>query len=203
MKTKLASLLVLTALFLASCTPNNPQPNPSPNTTITSWKFTITINGVTHRAESSSFNVNSNYCVASISNSWSIHPRIIDKTAASYISGDNGELIITIDNPSLGVNSISNCMVLGSWITDAINYSNNGYSLTLNGPMVPNSSGGLGPKIPINLTSLGSAGNGGYNNSQPVKGNYSGTLYFKSSLVPDPGFDTPVTIDINFEAVRP
>ncbi len=33
MKTILSSLLVLTTLFLASCTPNNPQPNPNPSST--------------------------------------------------------------------------------------------------------------------------------------------------------------------------
>jgi hypothetical protein len=44
MKTKLASLFVLIALFLASCTPNNPQPNPSPNNGLNmnvKWSFNL------------------------------------------------------------------------------------------------------------------------------------------------------------------
>jgi len=201
MKTILYSFIALTTLFLTSCTPNNPQPNPSPNTTTPTWKIVATINGVTHKAEGSSLTVNSNYCYASISTVWIITAGISDKSASSYISGDNGTLQFQLTNPSLGINPLSNCAVYGSWFTDIIDFSGSGYSLTLNGPMVPNSIGGLGPKLPINLTSLGSAGNGQFVNSQPVKGNYSGTLYFKSSPTSD--FDIPVTIDIDFEAMRP
>ncbi len=199
---KIYSLIILSTLLissvLTSCNPNNPQPNTS------SWKFKVSINGVSHRAESNTFDINSNYCVATTSSSWTFHSRIIDKTAASYISGDNGELLITIENPSLGINQLSNCVVLGSWFTDvtAVNFFG-GYSLTQNGPMVPNSTGGLGPRLPINLTSLGTAGNGQYANSQPVKGNYTGTIYFQSSIFPNTGFDIPVTLDIEFEAIRP
>jgi hypothetical protein len=181
MKTLLYSFIAITTLFLASCTPNNPQPNP--NSTSTSWKFKVSINGVTHKAEGNTLNLNSNFCAAS--SNWTITGIINDKTAASYISGDHGGFTLNLTNPSLGVNPYL------------------GYSLTLNGPMVTNSSGALGLNLPINLTSLGLAGNGNYQNSQPVKGNYSGTLYFQSSLVPASGFDTPVTIDIDFVAMRP
>jgi hypothetical protein len=202
MKTKLFSCIVLSALLLASCTPNNPQPNPSPNTTTPTWKIVATINGVTHKAEGSSYILNSNHCITQIGGGiWLIDASIIDKSASSYISGDNGGLQFQLTNASLGINPLSNCTVYGSWFSDVTDFSGNGYSLTLNGPMVPNSIGGLGPKLPINLTSLGSAGNGQFVNSQPVKGNYSGTLYFKSS--PTSVFDIPVTIDIDFEAMRP
>jgi hypothetical protein len=32
MKTKIFSFIILTALLITSCTPNNPQPNPTPST---------------------------------------------------------------------------------------------------------------------------------------------------------------------------
>jgi hypothetical protein len=204
MKLRLFSIITLSFIcitsILTSCNQNNPQPNTNTNTASPTWKIKFTINGVTHRAEGNSLNENSNFCYALISNPWIITAKIADKTDASYISGDNGYIQLMLTNPSQGVNPISNCNIGGSWITDAIDHPYNGYSLTLNGPMVPNSNG---PRLPINLTSLGSAGNGGYNNSQPVKGNYSGTLYFPSSLSPVSGFDTPVTINLEFEALRP
>lgn len=195
---------VISILFiLTGCNPNNPQPN----TPASTWKIKATINGVTHRAEGNNWDPllagSSNSCYALISNEWIISARIVDKSAASYISGDNGTLQFQLTNPSLGVNSLSNCVVYGSWLTDVLDFSGYGYSLTLNGAMVPNSNGGLGPKLPINLTSLGSAGNGQYANSQPVKGNYTGTIYVQSSLGTASGFDTPVNLDIEFEAIRP
>jgi hypothetical protein len=201
MKTKIFSFILLTALFITSCTPNNPQPNPSPNTITPTWKIVATINGVTHKAEGTSYIQNSNHCYALISTSWIISAGISDQSAASYISGNNGTLQFQLSNPSLGINPLSNCVVYGSWFTDAIENPFSGYSLTLNGPMLPNSSGGLGPNLPINLTSLGSSGNGNFVNSQPVKGNYSGTLYFRSSSTL--AYDTPVTIDLDFVALRP
>jgi hypothetical protein len=144
MKTLLYSFIALSTLFLASCTPNNPQPNPSPNTTSTSWKFKVSINGVTHRAEGNTLNLNSNFCAAS--SNWAIQGIINDKTAASYISGDHGGFTLNLTNPSLGINPLSNCKVSCSYLSDVIEHPYFGYSLTLNGPMVTNSSGGLRPK---------------------------------------------------------
>ena len=53
-------------LILTGCNPNNPQPN-------TPWKFKVTINGVTHRAEGTIVDANSNQANAKTNNpSWMV-----------------------------------------------------------------------------------------------------------------------------------
>ncbi len=210
MKTKLSTIIILAGLYcssiLTSCNQNNPQPNTNTNTASTAWKFKVTINGVTHRAEGNGHNFNTNYCFESSGfpgQNLLIQAAIIDKTVASYISGDFGGFSITTltTPPQLGVNSLSNCHVNLSWLTDISEYVYfNGYSLTLNGPQVPGSAGGSGIGLPINFTSLGSTGVGLF--TDPVKGNYSGTIYIRSTVGSNV-YDTPISIDLEFEAMRP
>lgn len=208
MKAKLSTIIVLAGLYctsiLTSCNQNNPQPNTNTNTSSTAWKFKVTINGVTHRIEGNGNNYNSNFCAE-----YSTMPvgvlqmggSIKDKTIASYISGDIGGFAITITNPKLGINSISDCYVASEWLNDISENYTLGYSLTLNGSQVPGSGGGSHIMLPINLTSLGITSNGLH--SEPVKGNYSGTIYIQSSIFPASGYDTPISIDLEFEAMRP
>jgi hypothetical protein len=206
MKTKIFSFILLTALFITSCTPNNPQPNPTPSQTNSNWKFKLTINGITTRCEGSSYNINSNYCTlmgtgGSYLGTFSLN----DLTAASYISGALGSASFQLQYPTLGVNPITNFIIaLNPWpnnIPSSFMFA--GYSLALNGTMVPNSIGGSHLRLPINITDLGSPGNNDYITfGNPLKGNYSGTIYVKSDPLTS-GYDTPVTIDLDFVALRP
>jgi len=208
MKTKIFSFIILTALLITSCTPNNPQPNPPPSQTNSNWKFKLTINGITTRCEGSSYNINSNYCIMpGASGNFSGMFALNDQTASSYISGVLGAASMTLQYPILGVNPISN-FYIGStaWINNVLpsnTFMMTGYSLTLNGTMVPNSIGAGHIRLPINITDLGSPGNNDYITfGNPLKGNYSGTIYVKSDNLTS-GYDTPVTIDLDFVALRP
>lgn len=208
MKTKLFYFIALTTLFLASCTPNNPQPNPSPNTTSanSNWKFKLTINGNTYRAEGSGYTPNSNYCmVLGSSGTYVVSYFINDLTAPSFISGSQGSAIMNLEYPVIGVNPIASCNI-GSvpWINNNLPASALffGYSLTLNGAMVPNSIGASHLRLPLTITDLGSPGSNDYITfGNPLKGNYTGTVYMKSNSAS--GFDTPVSIVLDFVALRP
>jgi hypothetical protein len=209
MKAKLSTIIILAGFYctsiLTSCNQNNPQPNTNTNTANTAWKFKVTINGVTHRAEGNGHNFNTNYCFESSTypgQNLLIQAGIIDKTVASYISGDFGGFSITTltTPPQLGINSLYNCLVSLSWLTDiSENIYLYGYSLTLNGPQVSGTAGGSAIGLPINLTSLGSTGVGLF--KDPVKGNYSGTIYYRSTVGSNV-YDTPISIDLEFEAMR-
>jgi len=207
MKTKIFSFIILTALLITSCTPNNPQPNPTPSQTNSNWKFKLTINGITTRCEGSSYNINSNYfTLMGAGGNFSGVFALNDQTADSYISGVLGSAYMALQYPILGINPITN-FYIGStaWINNVLPSVTlmSGYSLTLNGTMVPNSIGGSNLRLPINITDLGSPGNNDFITfGNPLKGNYSGTIYVKSDLLTS-GYDTPVTIDLDFVALRP
>ena len=208
MKTKIFSFILLTSLLITSCTPENPQPTPPPNPTNSNWKFKLTINGNTTHAEGSGYNQSSNYCFASSSGGlFNGVFAINDQTAASYISGVLGSGIFRLEYPILGVNPITN-FYIGSvpWIYNFLPTESGmfGYSLTLNGPQVPNSEDVMGLPLPINITDFGTPGNLDYITfGSPLKGNYSGTIYVKSDWLANSGYDTPVTIDLDFVALRP
>ena len=210
MKTKIFSFILLTALLITSCTPNNPQPNPTPSQTNLNWKFKLTINGITTRCEGSSFNINSNWLIAQASGGiFTVTFSLADQTAASYISGSLGTAGIQLQYPIIGVNPIGvpNYIASEPWITYFPSlppgYLTYGYSSTLNGTTVPNSAMG-NLSLPINITDLGSPGNNDFITfGSPLKGNYSGTIYVRSDPIGGGSFDTPVTIDLDFVALRP
>lgn len=184
--------------ILSGCNPNNPQPN-TPNTP---WKFKVTINGVTHQAEGTIVDGNSNYAGANTTNpSWMVALKISDPTHSSYISGPNGDMLIQIPSPSMGVNN--QCSIGSSWLFDVPDaYWGGGYSLTSGGAVVPNSDYALGVNLPITISDLGSSITA---NSLPLKGSYSGTFYVPSiQNVQQFNFEytVPVNIEISFEAVR-
>lgn len=215
MKTILYIFITLTTFYLTSiltsCTPNNPQPNPSPNTTSanSNWKFKFSINGITYKAEGNNtndYNGGDNFCYASgINGIKDIYMRINTLNSTSYISGGFGAAVITIDNPILGTNPLTSCVLISiPWYNSNLpitSPSYDGYSLTLNGPKLLNSNvTSLGIRLPINITDLGTPGNNdGITFGNPIKGNFSGTIYVKSGGTE---YDTPVTIDIDFVALR-
>ena len=182
-------------LILTGCNPNNPQPN-------TPWKFKVTINGVAHQAEGTIVDGNSNYAAANTTNpSWTVALKISDPTHSSYISGPNGDMLIQIPSPSMGVNN--QCSISSSWLWDVPDaYLGWGYSLTSGGAVVPNSDYALGVYLPITISDLGSSST---TNPLPIKGSYSGTFYVPSiQNVQQFNFEytVPVNIEISFEAVR-
>jgi hypothetical protein len=196
-------------LLLTGCNPNNPQPNPNTTSVNSNWKFKFTINGTTYKAEGNNTNDYSggdNFCYASGTNGIKeIYMRISSLNSTSYISGGFGAAIISLDNPVLGTNPLTSCALISiPWYNNNLpitspNYD--GYSLTLNGPMLPNSNvTSLGIRLPINITDLGTPGNNDeITFGNPIKGNYSGTIYVKSGGT---DYDTPVNIDIDFVALR-
>ena len=211
MKLRLFSIItlsfVLITSILTSCNQNNPQPNPSPNPTSSNanWKFKLTINGSTYRAEGSGYNINSNYCIAQGSGGmYNVAFFINDLTAPSFISGSLGSAVMTLQYPVAGVNPIASCAI-GSvpWINNNLPTAfGAGYSYSLNGPLVPNSAGASHVRLPLTITDLGSPGNNDFITfGNPLKGNYTGLVYMKSNYLS--GFDTPVTINLEFEALRP
>ena len=183
-------------ILVNGCNPNNPSPNAS------NWKFTVKINGVTHKAEGSVVDANNNSSIAKTNNpSWMVSLKISDPTHSSYISGQNGDMLIQIPSPSTGVNN--QCSIGSSWLFDVPDAQWGwGYALTSGGPVVPNSDYALGVYLPINISDLGSISTA---NPLPLKGSYSGTIYVPSiqnTQVFNFDYTVPVNIEISFEAVR-
>jgi hypothetical protein len=203
MKNLLYLLFVLPLLF--SCDDENDN-NGTQNNDY--WRFKFTIDGVTHEAEGyglfeSNLNLqNAAYSLTS-SPTWLLTFRITDPSSSSYVSGNNGGATIQIGAPSIGVVM---CDVMSDWVLDAAevseSYTYYGYSLTQGGSMVDGSNGGLGPKLPIIFTDLGSAGNGSWEGGTSIKGAYSGTIYLPPANNLMGGYTIPMDIDIEFEALR-
>jgi hypothetical protein len=174
------------------------------------WMFEVTINGVTHKAEGYEVFPNTgqsyNFAFASFSDE-QVGLVLQDPSASTYVSGNTGNLYLTIeDNISTGV---LNCCTMSEWIMDAAEESNAywswGYALTAGGTPEENSACGLGPMIPITITDLGTSGNGNYMGGTSFKGAYSGTIYLPSDTQNVTNFEytIPMSIDIQFEALRP
>lgn len=204
--TILLSILSIALLF-NSCQQNNPQPNSQNNNNLNqNWKIKVTVNGVTHEASGPNYDLNSNFCYAiAPGGNWVITAKIADTGAASYISGNTGTFSLQISSPHLGLNDLENCKVASSWFYPSNMSTSGGYSLSLNGPMVPNTETSALPSLislPINLTDLGSPG---ANNlisfgNNTIKGNYSGTIYFRATS--NGSFNIPITLNIEFESLR-
>jgi hypothetical protein len=194
---KILAICIL-SILVNSCNPNNPNP------TTNNWKFTVKINGITHKAEGTIIDANSNYAgINTTDPSWHLILKISDPTHSSYISGPNGYMMIEIPNPSIGVNN--ECSVTSDWFWDVPD-ANIGwdYSLTSGGTPVPNSGTVSGFYLPITISDLGSSST---SNPLPVKGSYSGTFYVPSiqnSQIPLVNFDctVPIDLEISFEAPR-
>ena len=183
----------------------NPEENNGGGQSNDFWMFELTINGETYKAEGYGYNSALSSTNFSICNNWDIGIGIMDPTSDTYISGNNGSIIIDISNPSLG---IVLCDVYGGWFDEAVSASNarffQGYSLSQGGTMEPDSQGDIGVNLPITFTDLGTAGNGQFVGGTSIKGSYSGTIYLPSYNADpfSPEYSIPMTIDIQFEALR-
>ena len=202
MKNLLCLLLLLPLIF--GCDDENDN-NGSQNSDY--WMFEVTINGVTHKAEGYGPTVDANFAVSSFVDK-TVGLFLQDPSASTYVSGNTGYLHLTIeDNISTGV---LNCCTMSEWIMDAAEESNAhwswGYALTPGGTPEENSACGLGPMLPITITDLGTAGSGnGVVWGTSFKGSYSETIYLPSDTQWAGNFEytIPMSIDIQFEALRP
>ena len=200
---------LLLAFVFYSCQPTNPQPNPnSSSTSNTHWKIKVTSNGVTHHAEGNTFDLNQNFCyttgLLTGAGPCTISAKINDTNISSYISGDPGSFTLNLNSPHLGVNLLEECTLMSTWLYPANMSTSGGYSLSLNGPMVPNTLGSMLPlplKIPITIDEMGSPGAGNYITfGNCIKGKFNDTLYFRNTS--NGNFNIPVAIKIEFEALR-
>jgi hypothetical protein len=193
--------IILSLGLLFSCNPDDPQPQQQPQEV--NWKFEFSLNGVTHKAQGVgvSPDKNSAYSLGLTQ----VYLGIKDQSDQSYISGNNGDMVIQFLNPSVGIQSLDKCSTFGSWWTDLEQNGINvfgGYSLSSGGTQVTNSNGGLGPALPINITNLGTSGNGSWLGGSVFKGTYNGTLYFPSLNQWPIQYNIPVSVNLNFEAAR-
>lgn len=195
MKTKLYSLILLAVLFLVSCTPNNPQPNPtsSNNSVTASWQGNIDGNSFSYIGIYNVFNT----LVSSTSN-YMNNPGRSEGTYASVnldkgvVPGTNGNTITMILYFPMNVN------IVGTHILN--NSNNNGYYLNIlsnNGT----SSGWMASSlyansnITLNITEFPT------NIGGLIKGNLSGV----AGIQPNPNIPNtpaPKAVSISFEAIR-
>ena len=90
------------------------------------WSFEVTLNGVTHKAQGSidpqfPASGNSAYCYTS-TGGWFVVLQISDPSSNSYISGDNGDLILFFENPSVGICEVNLAVgaPVSSWFSTAV-----------------------------------------------------------------------------------
>ena len=192
-----------------NCPPCTTSPNGNSSQNNDYWKFRITIDGITHEAEGYGLYWNTgtinNAAYATTSISWGILCQITDPSLSSYVSGNNGQLSITINNPSIGTTMSS---TYSTWFADAVElsagaaYGYFGYSLTQGGVMEPGSDGCVGGvNLPITITDLGTAGGGLWSGGTSLKGSYSGIIYLNALGTID-DYSIPMDIDIEFEVLR-
>jgi hypothetical protein len=140
---------------------------------------------------------------------------ISDKSSDDYVSGQNLQITLSLDNASVGINSgtLGSFTQSGSFFNDyleSVGVDSGAYYFNENEPATyADGIATLNEISNINITDLGtesalalsSDGMGwGYDWGETVKGSYEGVLYFQSSYASD--FDIPVPIRIEFNAVR-
>ena len=176
-----------------------------------SWMFELDINGIVHKAEGimdypydyiypGSAPVSNGCQSHSLNSEWIVTLGISDKSAVSYISGDNGYLTVTIENPTVG---ICNAKIGGSYIDfgqpllTLNEFTFNPDTLLTTVP---------GNYIPINITNLGSSMDLSPSPiyGSPLIGSISTTIYLCSGFLSGYGyvFDIPVNIELEFQAQR-
>jgi hypothetical protein len=222
MKKLLTLIVVLTIGLFLSCSNNN---DTSSGNNGVNYEFTITVNGVVHKVKGNSSGgiplasfgsgIVQNRCYASFTtNGAVVLLGINDVTSPNYISGQNMQVQIVLQNPLLGTNQAlisftgnyfdTLATSLGAYIYSGFN----SYSSTL----VAVNGGSRNQTIPIVITDLGTpttlVNNGStYSFGQTIKGNYSGTIYLQrcSNLGTSSGgcyYDIPVQLSIDFKALR-
>ena len=123
---------------------------------------------------------------------------ITDITAESYVSGQNMQLAMSLDNAQLGSNTGSLIIFDGFYIEEyleSIGASGTGF--------VENIGDGYSQRYKmtdIDITDLGTSGSPPYSYGETIKGSYEKVIYFRSNSTGD--YDIPVSIRIDFSAVR-
>jgi hypothetical protein len=184
-------LTFLAILILASCTPNNPQPNTtsSNNSVTASWQGTI---------DGNSYNYTGTYVNLNSTSNYMNNPGRADGTYAS-VKLDKGVVPGTNGNP-INMNLIfpANVNLVGTHVLN--NSNNNGFALGIlsnNGSNTATiaSSGHANSNITLNITEFPN------NIGGLIKGNFSGVLGTQSVAYPSNPF-TSTTVSISFEAIR-
>jgi hypothetical protein len=218
-------ILCFLTVFILSCSgsDNITDNDLNPNSNHVNYEFTLKFNGQIFKVSgntSDGFPVGYNYESCKIANKCyrtgnSLFLAINDASVNNYVSGQMFELQALFTNLFVGENLVVinlsgdfflnfvqtnnlikiNQFVLSNQSISANELVNMYYTQSLN-------------RIPINITNLGTPPNDifcdGYLNFGNVfQGNYSGTIYFCSSVENNIyNFDFPVDFEINFKAVR-
>ena len=221
---KALSILLIFSICLASCKKDDDDNNRSSSISSSSsgpgdFMISLTIDGVTHKAEGSLPNdlmsggpttiSTGNHCLKYVNNT--VFAGLSDKSANSYISGEVFNLNMTFTNLSLG-NSIGQ---ISSFPTTNMTFPNNvvlahGFRGTID-------TGGVFLELNFNITDLGTIGSVGtdpnnyYTFGNPIRGSFSGTMYgCDGTTIPYTGpsisygrlYNIPVQIEIEFIAAR-
>ena len=123
---------------------------------------------------------------------------ITDITAESYVSGQNMQLAMSLDNAQLGSNTGSLIIFDGFYIEEyleSIGANSTGFVENIG-----DSHSQRGIMTDINITDLGISSSTSNNGGENIKGSYEKVVYFRSIVNGD--YDIPVPIRIEFSAVR-
>ena len=211
-------LLLLSALFIFAC--SSDDANDSNLNGNNNFFFEILFGGETHRVEGNSISImeeEGNACffnraqASYFLGTLDVAFKIEDITCDSYVSGQYLHVGLIIDNPQLGNNEGRIVFRDTPYLQDYenlnnINLSSNQFYVENNPMNVSEASqnGLLNIITDINITDLGTSPSS-YNvyDGEPVKGSYSGVLYYNDvSDFDNTELTVPVPISISFEAFR-
>lgn len=217
------NIIILFLLFtfsIFSCKKNSDESNrSSSNSSTGNFMISVTIDGVTHKAEGSvstdiysggGASNNGNFCYKSSPST--VFAGLNDKSATSYVSGEVFSFLISFQNLSLG----SSTGQISAFNTANIIFANGvnpalGFCSSVDTTVTSISS----LELDFNITSLGSIGsinatnpNNYYVYGNPLEGNFSGTIfgtdgtYASSNISAGYVYNIPIQIEIDFTAVR-
>ena len=223
-------VLALVCLVVVSCKKDDDLDSTPPNpSSYSDFMFSITIDGVQHKIEGSygdhnmiyPAQVNTNYCFFSIPDSTtistpsSLSARLENKTSSTYISGEEFWIGLVFHTISQGIcqGMISPVAIENLFPSLANNTISQSFS-QINDTIFDVSESDW--YLDFNITDLGTNtlmgstnSNYIYNFGNPVRGNYSGTIYATNgNVVSSPGgdsgfiYDIPFQVEIEFIAAR-
>ena len=181
---------------------NNNSNNNSNNSNNVDYFFEVEFGGVINRVQGNTSNTNSwqvkNKCYALTGNQWGGFLSISDMSDVSYVSGQNMELFLILDDAQLGSNTGRIGQLFGNYIDDYLETIGSFGDGTF---FKENGTGYTGVITNILVTDLGTQPIGnGIDYGETLKATYQGVLYFYNQ---DTGeFDLPEPLRIEFSAVR-
>ena len=185
--------------------------------------FNININGVEHKVQGNTsgfgtgisgnnYNLNPNQCQALISNTTQLIFRIADITKPNFVSGQSLYMQLSIPNCHIGQNQ-AQVNIITSPVYDSFRSNlsiNNGSVMSFQqNSGIYNSNNTTSNYITVNITDMGTSPNFItvpfiYGNT--FKGNFTGPVYFPSTLTTTGGFNynynIPMQLNISFSAYR-